>query len=300
MSASKRRLLITGVTGLLGHTLARESSERYDVFGLARSVAPADRLCHALNADICNADEVARTVQAIEPQLVIHTAAMTSVDDCERLPERAHCVNVQGTRHILRALKGSGCSFVHISTDAVFDGHQGNYREEDKTNPIHVYGKTKLAAEQEVAEHRPDAVIVRTCIYGWNLVPKLSLAEWVIRSLQQGKSILGYADLFFSPIPTVLLSRLLLKLAKMNVRGILHLTGREGCSKFDFARKCALEFHLGPENVLPAQSASLERGVRRPANVTLCVDKAAELLGFPLPSIDDGLRAFHASERFLS
>ena len=255
-SAGKPRLLITGVTGLLGHTLA--------------------------------------------PDLIIHTAAMTSVDECERNPGQADRVNVQGTRNVLRALKGGRCSLVHISTDSVFDGEKGHYREEDKTNPVHVYGKTKLAAEQEVAEYRPDALIIRTCIYGWNLVPKPSLAEWVVRSLQEGKSISGFADLFFSPIPTVLLSRLLLTLARENLYGILHVTGGEGCSKFDFARRCALEFDLDPQKILPVASASAKQTVRRPADVTLAVDKAARLLGRPLPSIEDGLRAFHSSEPLLS
>ncbi len=292
----RKKLLVTGITGLLGSALAREASLREHLtLGVARHPEKASVPCDTLAADVSDPAAVFSLIETFRPDILIHAAAITSVDRCESEPEAAAAVNVGSTVHLLKALAGRRCRFIFISTDSVFDGKKGNYCEGDPTAPLHMYGRTKLEAERAILKSRPDASIIRTAFYGWNILPdNNSLAEWILNSLQEGKPFKGFVDLFFSPISSNHLAQLLLDVAEGDSAGVLHLAGSEGCSKYEFARQLASLFGY-PENlVVPVENHAAKLKVKRPLNVTLSVAKAQRVLCRPLPNLIDGLRAFHA------
>lgn len=288
----KQRLLVTGVTGLLGSALMREALSSYDVWGWARRPHATPLSCRFEAVDLLDEAAARRAAEAARPDVVIHAAALTSVDECESDPSAATAANVGGTRHLLEALRGHACRFVFISTDSVFDGAKGGYTEEDTPAPLHVYGRTKLAAERSVLAERPDALVIRTAFYGWNALRKASLAEWILGRLRAGDIVPGFTDLRFSPLLADHLAGLLLTLAGSNPSGVLHLASADGCSKFDFAVRLAAIFGFPPERVVPALGGASGLAAARPRDVTLNAGRAAAILGWPLPSVEEGLQEF--------
>jgi dTDP-4-dehydrorhamnose reductase len=220
---------------------------------------------------------------------VIRVAAALA---CEADPSAAFAVNVEGTRHLLRALEGRACHFIFVSTDSVFDGTRGDYEESDPALPLHVYGRTKLEAEHLVLSLREDGLVVRTVFYGWNVLPKASLAEWILGNLRAGKAVPGFRDRRFSPILTDHLAALLLDLAPARVAGLLHVAGSESCSKYEFARRLARAFDFPDHLVLPTDADAVPQRPPRPRDTTLSVARAAAILRRQLPDVEEGLSRF--------
>lgn len=294
--ADKPRLLVTGATGLLGWALVQEALGRYRTWGLARHVGTVSLPCQTQSVDLVDGPATAKAIGDIKPQVVIHAAALASVDQCERNPDMATLVNVEATQNLLQALHGQPCRFVLISTDSVFDGDRGNYAEHDPTVPLHAYARTKLQAEEAVRRARPDALIVRTVFYGWNLVARESLAEWIVNRLRDGREVPGFVDARFSPLLTTHLAQVLFELIRADISGILHVAGSESCSKFEFARHLAVLLGYPPARVVPTTIRDVYLSAPRPLNTSLSVNRATAILGRPLPGLLEGLRDFVALE----
>ncbi|MBM4441957.1 MAG: SDR family oxidoreductase [Candidatus Rokubacteria bacterium] len=290
-----KRLLVTGATGLLGSALVRAAASRYEVHGLARHPEAAPIACATHAADLTAADAVARVVADIEPDVVVHTAAFTHVDGCERDPDAARRQNVQATANVVRALASAPARVLHVSTDAVFDGTRGGYTETDTPAPLSVYSRTKLEAEHVVRGARPDALIARTVFSGWNALPKQSLGEWVLGRLRGGANVPGFVDVRFSPLFADTLARVLLDLAETPAAGVLHVGSRDGCSKFDFARMVAAAFGYPEARVVPTRSDDVPLVAPRARDLTLDVARAEAELRRALPTVAQDVAAFAAA-----
>lgn len=288
------RVLITGVTGLLGWTLVREGISRHEVSGLARHLE-VTLPCPATCVDITNEASVVEAIERFAPDVIIHSAAIASVDQCQIEPALARLVNVQGTLHLLRAVRGQACRFIFISTDSVFDGKKGNYVENDAPCPINVYGRTKLEAEEAVLAERTDALVVRTSFYGWNLLPKESLGEWILSRLCAGQTVPGFSDARFSPLFTEHLARLIYLLIPIRTAGVLHVASEDGCSKYEFAQRLAVQFGFSCQRVTAASLALASFAAPRPADMTLAVGQAKAILERTLPTVEEGLMEFRVS-----
>ena len=212
-------------------------------------------------------------------------------------PERANRQNTQLPALLAHAARGADARFVHISTDAIFDGHHRRpYTEEDVPRPINVYGMSKLNGERAVARADPAALTVRTTIYGWNASPKRSLAEWFLARMESGEGAVGFADAWFTPINTAHLVEQIFELLARPVwplagasDGVLHLAGGECITKYAFGRRIAQAFGHDPETI---RAGRLEDHVFTAARAGwACLDssRAASLLGHRTPSIDTGL-----------
>ncbi len=289
-----KRVLITGVTGLLGSVLARQAAGKYSICGVARRPNAIRLPCSVERLDLTDRGMVLRIVRKVQPEVIVHAAAMTSVDQCEREPQAAFAANVDGTRYLLDAVEGTSCRFLYISTDSVFDGQKGNYSEEDAAAPVHAYGKTKLEAERLVLQRRPHSLVIRTAFYGTGTPQGAGLAEWILSTLRRGEQVPGFTDLFFSPIPATQLARRILELIEKPVSGVLHVAGSEGCSKYEFALKLASTFGFSADRIVPTESGQNNLMAPRPKNVTLRVDRGTAVLGTRMPGLEEGLRTLHA------
>jgi dTDP-4-dehydrorhamnose reductase len=280
-------ILITGAGGLLGANLMADYAELgLPVSGIDRSVC-----------DLTDAARTTRVVREIEPSCIIHAAALTQVDWCESHPEETWRANVEASRTLAQIAQRIGASMVYISTDSVFDGARGYYGEADEPRPLNVYARSKLAGELAVLAEAPDALIVRTVIYGWNLRPKHSFAEWILSHLKAGSEVPGFDDAIFSPILVNDLGRLLLALLERRAAGVCHVAAAEAWTKFEFARAVAKTFGFDPAQVRWASLRSAAMIAPRPLNTSLDTSYASRLLGMALPGVWPGLARFRSSAK---
>jgi dTDP-4-dehydrorhamnose reductase len=286
-------IVVTGASGLLGVsvlTLARDLGR--EVVGICRRSllrVPGTRIC---GVDLTDRQAVRALFAPLHPESIIHCAAATSVDWCEDHPELADQVNVQASSFLAEVAQELNARFIYISTDSVFDGKRGNYSETDLPAPLSVYAKSKLCGEQEVLRQHSSPLIVRVTIYGWNAQPKQSFAEWVLDEIGAGKQVRGFADVYFCPLLANDLAEVLLTMLDRGLSGIYHVASSERISKYDFAKRVATTFNLGPDGIAPASILAAKLRAPRPIDPSLNTEKIRAALGRSMPDVDTGLRRF--------
>ena len=281
MNQSNNLAWITGANGLIGNYLVQTAPKfapRWRVRALTRN-----------QFDLLDFAAVRREFQKDQPQLVIHCAAITVVSDVQKNPGLARRVNVEVTR--LLAELASEVSFVFFSTDLVFDGRKGNYAETDAANPLHIYGETKLAAE-EIVLRNPRHLVVRTSMNGGvSRSGNRAFNEQLHRSLQQaGQGMKLFTDEFRCPIPTVETTRAVWELAQKNCAGIYHVAGAEKLSRWQIGE---LLIQRWPEVTAKIESGSAKDfpGPPRALDTSLDIAKVQKVLSSPLPGLGEWLAA---------
>lgn len=284
-----KKILITGGSGLLGSNMAKLAISKFKVYATyhKNKVSLTD-VCF-FQIDLTKKKELNK-IKKINPDFIIHCAALTNVDYCEENPNEAYKQNVLASVNMAKIAKEIKAYLIYVSTDSVFDGKKGNYNEKDPTNPINVYGKTKLEAEQRVSLIYPKSCIVRANIYGWNKINKFSIAEWMLDKLKNNEDLWGIRDVYFSPILVNDLITALFKLQEKNYTGIVHISGSESCSKLDFAYTIAEVFNFNKNLIKPVSVHHLKLKAPRGKNMSLDVSKAEKLFKENLPRLKEGLK----------
>ena len=292
---AKKRLLITGANGLLGNKAVVLASRNYEVMPLHHAKPLHD---NSLEVDIVNKEQVLSIFRKLRPNAVIHAAAETNVDKCETQKERALNVNVKGTQNVAEACDEVGAKLVHISTDYVFDGEKGHYKEEDKPNPISYYGLTKLEGERQVVAHCRNYVILRTSVlYGWHPW-KQNFATWVISQLRQNKEISVVEDHYNTPTLADNLAEMILQALQRDLKGLYHASGSERISRYEFAKKIAESFQLDSNLIKPAKMSQLAAWIaKRPRDSSLSTDKIRKQLRTRPLNITEGLNRMKTEEK---
>ncbi len=287
------RYLITGASGLLGLNLALKLAETHTVTGVIHQPELEGTPFEVLVTDLSLPGEAEWVLEHSLPEVIIHCAAMAIVDECEKDPARAMSVNADLPGRLARMAAEMSAKFVHISTDAVFDGVRGDYSEEDAPNPLSTYARTKLAGEIAVMAENPDALVARVNFYGWSLRGNRSLAEFFYNNLSEGKPVNGFTDVIFCPLLVNDLADLLLRMAEKNLSGLYHTVSQENISKYDFGVQLARQFGFDPELVKPVKVSEGGLLAARSPNLNLNTTKLAQELGAALPGIQPGLKKFH-------
>ncbi|RAK66937.1 SDR family oxidoreductase [Hymenobacter edaphi] len=291
------RLLITGANGLLGQKLLDRLHRQPGVALIATGRGPF-RLAEAYPAvpyvplDVSDAAQVAAVLRAQQPTHVIHTAAMTQVDDCELHPDECWLHNVTAVDILARACAALGVHLTHLSTDFVFDGSHGPLAEDAAPNPISHYGRSKLAAEQAV-QATPGLrwAIARTVlVYGvLRGGGRSNIVLWVRDSLRAGKPINVVSDQWRTPTLAEDLAEGCWLLARQSARGIYHLSGRELLTPYDMALQVAAHFGLDAALITRVDAGTFTQPARRPARTGFIIDKAERELGFRPHSFEEGI-----------
>jgi len=288
-------ILITGAGGLLGGNLAVDFCSRgLDVIAVDRDCLPRIDGMRALRCDLTDSEHVERLFMEWRPDCVIHCAALTEVDRCEAESGQAWRINAEMSGDLATLAARVGSQFVYLSSDSVFEGTRGNYAENDRVAPVNAYARSKLDGERAVRQSLPSALVVRTNIYGWNMQPKASLAEWILDRLESDSEVPGFQDVVFCPTLVNDLGDVILEMLERRLTGTFHVAGSEACSKYEFALHLAGMFGLNRALVLPASVEDSALRAQRPKNTSLCTDRIGRVLGGPMPSLDDGLRRFKA------
>jgi dTDP-4-dehydrorhamnose reductase len=250
-----------------------------------------------VSADLCQPGRAKEVFDRIQPDWVIHCAADTSIDELEGDPERAFRMNRDMAGNVAEAAKKTGSKLVHISTDAVFDGISGPYREDDPTQPMNVYGKSKLAGEQAVQAVCPEALIIRTNIFGWNAQPKSSLAEWFINNLMEGIPCKGFVDVYFNPLLVNQLWVILNSLMRLDLGGVFHLGSDQCISKYEFGIRLAESFDLNKELISAVEIETGSLRAPRPKNTCLDCSKIRKVINVGLLNLESHIGLFHELEQ---
>ena len=272
------RVLVTGSNGLLGTKLLEVMVPRADLHPVASSRGPCANAYLGnvpfFTLDVTNPAQTTAVVAAAAPDVVIHTAALTDVDGCERAPADAHAINVVGAANVADACARVGARLVHLSTEYVFDGRAGPYHEEDPPNPIGVYARTKLKSEREVAARCPTWAVARTTVlsgYAPNVRPNFVL--WLIDQLAAGQRVRVVADQIGSPTLADNLAEMVLALAAGGARGVYHTVGASRMDRYSFACLAAQVFGLDGDLITPVTTAELQQPAPRPLAAGLAVDR---------------------------
>ena len=275
------RILITGAAGFLGHNLLLGLRSGHELLAGYYRNLPAVAGCNPVPLDVSRASQVSEQIGRIMPDLVVHAAAIASPDICERDPERANKVIVEGTRHVTQACREAGSRLVHISTDLVFDGVRGGYTEEDPVRGLNVYSRSKIEAENIVRAGDPAAVVLRVALlYGMGSPASPGYVESVLRQWRRGEPVTFYTDQYrtpaFAPQVAACVDKLLLH---PEVRGILHLGGPERLSRFDFGVLLARQAGVAESLFRPGTMRDAGGAAPRGADCSLVSEKVERLLG---------------------
>jgi len=280
VTSMQTRILLTGASGLLGSKIVQMSRERNLTIYPTYNEHPAQGE-NKLKVDLQNPQQINDSLQSLKPEYVIHCAALTDVDKCEINQELAQKINIEGTRNIIKASEKAGAFLIFVSTDYVFQGDKGAYKEEDETNPINYYGYTKLQAEILVRNMMSNWAIVRpSVIYG--SVPaagKVNFALWLINKLQQREPVKIITDQWVSPTLNTNLGEMILEIIQRRLSGVYHLAGATQINRYEFSKKIAQCFSLDEKLILPALSKDMNWLAKRPLNTTLNTQKASHTLG---------------------
>jgi dTDP-4-dehydrorhamnose reductase len=291
-SLGSLRLLITGASGLLGSKLVKLAIESgHEVHSLYFEHSMQEGRPQQL--DVTDQAAVEKALTDKLPEVVIHAASITDLDLCEQNPQLAFRVNATATGYIAEACRSVKSMLIYLSTDYIFDGERGNYRENDKPNPVNVYGKSKLLGEEEVARKAGDFCIARTSVvFGWGRRHRPNFATWVHENLRAGQRINVVTDQYATPTLNSNLARMLVEAAERRLNGIFHLSGSTRVNRYEFAVLMARKFGFDEKLLTSVKAESTSWIARRPFDSSLNVAKAQASLNNRPSTLDEALNEF--------
>ncbi len=277
----KKRVLVTGANGFLGTKVVNVLKEHFEVI-------PTD-VTGDFKANITNFQEVLDLFERTKPDIIVHTAAMTNVDGCEIEKTKAYQANVVGTKNIVECCEKFSSWVVYISTDFVFDGVKGSYKEGDEKNPVSYYGMTKAIGEDIIISSRVKHTILRIAmLYGYNSESdKTTFFKWCYNGLKEGKELNLVNDQFGCPTLIDDIALALKEVIKNKIYGLYHLTGPERLSVYEFGLKIKNVFNL-PGTIRAVDSSFLKQIAKRPVMSDLNTDKIKHL-GIKMRYVEEGL-----------
>ncbi len=238
-------------------------------------------------------DSVEKNILRIKPDVLIHTAALINVEECESNPEEAMRLNTYVTAQLSDICAKYKIKMIYISTDAVFDGIKRElYSEEDSVNPLNIYGKTKLEGESAVLKYETNLVF-RTNIYGVNIQKKRSFGEWIYYSLVENKTLNLFTDIDFSPILVNELADLIFNACQKNLYGLYHACGTGCITKYDFGIMLKEIFQIETGNILKTTSDTASFKAQRSKHMGLSNQKLCEALEVKISTPKESIEKFY-------
>lgn len=288
------KILITGANGLLGYKLVQLLSLQPAVTVIAtarKKISSLPANVQFFELDVTDRDQTLSVLSLTQPDVVIHTAAMTQVDQCETERELCWKANVNGVENLVEACEKNNTHLVHVSTDFIFDGSHGPLDETAIPKPVNFYGESKLAGEQVIQKSKINWAILRTVLV-FGVTPDLSRSNivlWVKKSLEEGKSINVVNDQWRTPTLAEDLAMGCYLAASKKTTGIYHISGEEMMTPFDIANQTAEFFKLDKSLIKPADSSTFRQPAMRPPKTGFIITKAKRELGYNPHTFKDGL-----------
>ena len=283
------KILITGASGLLGANLARHYAPGSECTGWYATNPISIAGASLEQIDLIDHRAVSLALERLRPDLIVHCAAATDVEWCEKNPALAKAINEDATVFLAEKAVKIGSKFVFISTDSVFDGRAGNYSEQHALAPLNSYAAGKVRTEITVARINPDALIIRSFFYGHSPSGTRSLLEWVLVRALAGDQVPGFSDSYFSPISVHEFAEALDAAIAADISGVLHLGSSETVSKYEFARMVMEEYDCDMALLRPITVDDAGLTADRPRNTSLSVKLLESVWGRSAPSVAEGI-----------
>ena len=288
------KLMVTGYGGFVAGSVVWQAlrDEQWEVCALSL-VEPSeerDRF-RCIQFDLCDAAALAAAFKQVQPDAVIHTAALADIDFCEAHREEAERVNVGVTKELSQLCAGQGAKLIFCSTDSVFDGTKGTYSEEDEPHAVNFYADTKIRSEAIVREEAPGSVVTRlSLVMG---LPVLgsgnSFLAKMMRALQDNQPVKFPKNEIRTPVDVITLGRAFLELAANPFTGTLHLAGNTRLNRYDMACRIAERMGYSRDLVVATDSNAMIGRAPRPNDASLDNTKARRVLHTPMRSLSEGL-----------
>lgn len=292
------KVVVTGSNGLLGQSLLKlllQEKNKYQVFGFSRGENRSGRNDFSYKSiDITKEESLKRELVKIKPDFIINTAAMTQVDDCENNKEACDLLNITVVKWLAEISSEIKAHLIHLSTDFIFDGKKGNYKETDKPNPLSYYGLSKLKSEEVLFNSKIEYTILRTIlVYGKVYdMSRSNIVLWVKGMLEKEKEITIVDDQFRTPTYVEDLA-LACKIAMdKKAIGVFNIASKELLSVYEIAQQIADAFQLDKSLIKPISTATLNQTAPRPAKTGFDLSKTNKDLGFYPKSFKEDLQRF--------
>jgi len=289
------KVLVTGGSSTPGYRIVQEFTKAgYKVITqYNENEIPEIEGVEKVKVDFLDLNKLVDFVNMVKPEVIIHTAALGDVDKCESDKELAWRVNVDATLILTRESLKYNAYFLYLSTDYVFDGERGLYKEEDIPNPVNYYGLTKLIAENIVRSALSRYSIVRTShIYGFGM-GRINFARAVVESLSKGQRVRALVDQWLSPTLNTLLAKAIRELIEIEYTGVIHVAG-ERVSRYDFAKAIARKFSFNEGLIEPTTMRDIHFKAKRPRDSSLDVSKARKLIKTDFYTLENSLNVFYS------
>ena len=296
-----RKIAITGSNGLLGQTLVNlllKESDQYEMHGLSRGENRSGRNDFSYySVDITDYDELNSCLEKIQPDVIVNTAAMTHVDVCEDDKEGCDLLNVEAVKYLVKISEKLKAHLIHISTDFIFDGKKGCYKETDVPNPLSYYGLSKLKSEQILTSSEIDYTILRTIlVYGQvNNLGRNNIVLWVKEMLEKGKEITIVDDQFRMPTYVEDLAMACKISIDGKAKGIFNISSNQLLSVYEIAQQVAEVFGLDKDLIKPISTSTLNQRAPRPPKTGFDLSKTNDELNFHPKSFKEDLQRFKQS-----
>ena len=285
------KFLVTGSTGLVGYQIVKDLiKDNHTVYSCYNNLIPKDGIPIKLN--LTNQNDIENCFKKIQPDVVIHLAAITDVDLCERQQDLAMKINSIATETLAKESSKQNSFFIYMSTDYIFDGKQGMKKENDVPNPLGFYGQSKLTGEFSLNKLASSYSIVRiSSPFGHHPIKK-SFPSWVIENLKQKNKIPILTDQITSPTYVPNLSKMLIEIAVRQITGKIHIAGSTRISRYNFANIIAEKLNLDNSLLIPAKLEDMNWHASRPKDSSLDVSFATEILNEKPQTIHQSLDSF--------
>lgn len=296
------KILITGANGLLGQNAAKQFvNAGYDVFATGRGASrlPSfDRPYTYLDIELTDRNRVFGEVVSIHPDVILHTAAMAQPDDCEMNQAACYDSNVNATKYLADVAETIGARLIFLSTDFIFSGESGPYKEEDIPAPVNYYGQTKWEAEQYVMQGKVNWAIVRTVLVYGNILKgtRSNIVTWVKDNLEKKRQIKVVSDQIRTPTFVEDLVYGIQLIIEKEKKGIYHISGKEVLTPFDIAVQVTDYFGLDKSLMERVNADTFTQPARRPLKTGFIIDKAERELGYRPVQFSEGIRRMYAAD----
>lgn len=285
-----KKLLVTGASGLLGGHIFLKAQKNFESVGTHWNNSPNNKTGNWHQIDLTDKQNVKSFLAEFQPDVIIHSAANSNLDQCENDQESAYKTNVAATKWLAEYSGENGVRLIFVSSDMVFDGNRGMYFEDDPIFPLAYYGQSKVDAEKAVKEMDENFVIARSAlIYGRPVTGGSSFSNWMENNLAQGKEIGLYTDQFRTPVYVENIADAFLELAENEFCGTIHLGGANRINRFDFGLELCSICGYDKNLLIKSSMSDSTPTAPRPRDVSLSTEKANNVLITRLLSTKEGL-----------
>lgn len=282
--------MVTGASGLLGYELCNQlSASGRKVSALKFTNQLGIKGVEEFVVDITNKYLVKKIVEQQKPDIIVHAAGITNVDECEKNPSLAETVHVMGTRNVAESAKSKNISLIYISTDHLWDGTNAKVDEKTPPYPINTYAKTKLKGELAAFEIYEHTLSIRTNFFGEGRPWRTSFSDWILKNLSKGSTLNMFTDAYFTPISTQFLCQFIIELAHKKANGIFNVAGSERLSKYDFAVLLAKKSGYSSNTIKKILVSDFGFSAPRPRDMSLSTKKIETFLGRTMPTAAESI-----------